>query len=88
MKRLKMVLAEGLGKGTIYTIEKYTFYQGEGLAEGLAEGLSEGLTEGLRKKNDKECKKNDTRAREEKAPRCVPIPDELRRKIDKAIKGI
>lgn len=88
MKRLGMVLSEGLAKGTTYTVENYTFYQGEGLAKGPAEGLSQGLSQGPRKKNDKECIKN-ARAREGEAPRdadrkVIPMPEEIRRKLTKA----
>lgn len=89
MKRLKMVLAEGLAKGTTYTVENYTFYQGEGLAEGLAEGLTEVPTEVPSKKNVKECIKKDARACEDITPRgVVPMNDEIRQKLKKTIKSV
>lgn len=85
MKSLKMVSAVGLSKGTIYTVENYTFYQGEGLAKGPAEGPSQGPSQGPRKKNDKECKKKDARACDQEAPRelkVIPMPEEIRKKFE------
>lgn len=83
MKTAKMVLAKGLAKGTLYTIEKYTFYQLEGPAEGPAKGTSEGLTEGLRIKKDKESIKKDARACDMETPRdVIPMPDYIRKKME------
>ena len=78
----KMVLSEGLSKGTRYTIENYTFYQLEGTAKGTAKGISQGLSQGLRIKKDKESIKKDARAGESETPRdVVPMPDYIREKI-------
>lgn len=86
LKSLKMVSAVGLSKGTLYTVENYAFYQGEGLTDGPAQGTSQGLSQGPRKKNDKECKKKDVRAREDKTPRdVIPMPDDVRRKIEEVL---
>ena len=85
MKKLKMVSALGLAKGTIYTVEKYTFFQGKGLAKGPAEWTSEGPTEGPRKKNEEECKRS-SRAGGGEPPRelkVIPMPDDIRKKIEK-----
>lgn len=86
MKRAKMVLAEGLAKGTRYTIEKYAFYQLEGQAEGHAKGQSEGTSEGTRIKKDKESIKKDARACDLEAPRdVIPMPDFIRKKINEVL---
>lgn len=84
LKRLNMGTAEGMPKGTLYTLKNYTFYQGEGHAKGHGKGQSQGTSQGTRKKNDKECKRN-ARAREGEAPRdaeerkVIPMPEEIRR---------
>lgn len=61
LENQKMVLAEGLAKGTLLTVENYEFYQDQGLAEGLAEGTAWGqLGASLgpqKKKNNKNNKK-------------------------------
>ena len=89
MKTSKMVSAEGLPKGTRYTIENYTFYQLEGPAEGPAKGTSQGTSQGLRIKKDKESIKKDARAGVSEAPGAVvPMNDEIRFKLQKTIKGI
>lgn len=86
MKRAKMVLPEGLPKGTRYTIEKYAFYQLEGPAEGPAEGTSEGTSQGLRIKKDKESIKKDARASDLETPRdVIPMPDFIRQKINEVL---
>ena len=76
MKSLKMVSAEGLAKGTIYSVENYTFYQGEGLAKGPGKGSSEGPAEGPSKKNEEECKKNMIPSGE-----IIPMPEEIKKKM-------
>lgn len=82
----KMVLAEGLAKGTRYTIENYTFYQLEGPAEGPAKGTSEGTSEGPRIKKDKESIKKDARASDQETPRdVIPMPDYIRKKINEVL---
>lgn len=86
MKKLKMVSAKGLPKGTLYTVEKYTFYQGEGLAKGPAKGPAEGPSAGPSKKNEEECKKKDARAGDPETPRdVIPMPDYLRQKIEEVL---
>ena len=87
MKSLKMVSAQGLPKGTVYTVEMYTFYQGEGLAKGPAKGPAEGPAQGSSNKNEKECLKNNDRAGVQEAPRdVIPMPDEIREKLKGALK--
>lgn len=92
MKRLKMVLSQGLSKGTTYTVENYTFYQGEGPAQGPSQGPSQGLTQGPHKKNNKECIKN-ARACEGETPRgaeerkVIPMPDEIKNKWQDFMEG-
>ena len=87
MKTLKMVSAQGLPKGTVYTVEKYTFYQGEGLAKGPAKEPAEGPAQGSSNKNEKECLKNNDRAGDPEPPRdVIPMPDEIREKLRGALK--
>ena len=86
MKRAKMVTAKGQGRGTIYTIEMYTFYQLEGQAEGQGKGQPQGQPQGQRIKNDKESIKKDARASDLETPRdVIPMPDFIRQKINEVL---
>ena len=90
---LKMVTVSGTPWGMVYTVENYTFHQHEGQAKGQGLGQSKGQTEGQRKKKDKESIKKETRFGDEKAPNgseknVIPMPEEIRRKLDKAIKEV
>lgn len=92
LKRLKMGTAKGTGKGTLYTLENYGFYQGEGHGKGHSEGQPQGTSQGTRKKNDKECIKN-ARAREDETPRgaeerkVIPMPEEIKTKWKDFMEG-
>lgn len=86
MKRAKMVTAKGQGRGTIYTIEMYTFYQLEGQAEGQGKGQPQGQPQGQRIKKDKESIKKDARASDLETPRdVIPMPDFIRQKINEVL---
>lgn len=89
LKRLKMGTAKGTPWGMVYTLENYALHQHTGQAEGQAKGQTTGQTVGQQKRKNKESIKKDARAGEVEAPRdVVGMPDELRRKLNKAIKGI
>ena len=80
--RLKMVTVKGTPKGMVYTVENFEFHQIEGQAKGHAQGQSEGITQGQRIKKEKERIKKETSAGDLEAPRVVPMPDYIRKKID------
>lgn len=83
-KQLKMVTAEGKARGTLYTVENYVFHQIEGQAKGQGKGQPEGTSEGQHTYKDKESIKKDARVRDLETPReVIPMPDYIRKKIEK-----
>lgn len=93
------VFKGGTSNGCIITVENYDKFQfqlrDDGTSDGTSDGTTDGTTDGTQiiNKEIKNKEKRNARAREGEAPRdadrkVIPMPEEIRRKLDKAIKEV
>ena len=85
------VLKGGTSNGCIITVENYDKLQFQLRDDGTSDGTSDGTQ--IINKEIKNKEKRNARAREGEAPRdadrkVIPMPEEIRRKLDKAIKEV
>ena len=82
LEAAQMVNTKCTSNGTVITIENYNKFQrqimGDGTTNGTTHGTSDGTTDGTQTIMNNNDKKGNI----------VPMPDEIRQKLDKAIKSV
>ena len=86
---MKMLTSKGLSKGTIITVEKYSFYQGEGQSEDIAEEPPSGehrASTGNTNKNVKNIKNDKEVYTSENHQRIIDLYNGICKSLPKCIK--
>lgn len=89
LEKMKMLTSKGLSKGTIITVEKYSFYQGEGQSEDIAEEPPSGehrASTGNTNKNVKNIKNDKEVYTSENHQRIIDLYNGICKSLPKCIK--